>query len=204
MDGNRAVPSEVWISISAMPASGEQGAQGNRVAKRERRAQGVRNAVPKQALQQGGHRRIAGGVIESVPNRHCKSATGPQDPPHLAQSRTTVLEEHQPELADDRIERTIGKGKLFRHPETPIDFGSLAAGNGEHALVAIEANNRTARLNTPRRFSRQNTGSACHIENFLARGELRRIRDSYSPTPERGQARKIPRRPPPRCASLDL
>ena len=73
------------------------------------------------------------------------------------------------------------KGSDSAIPRRQSIAGSLAASNGEHALVAIEADNRTARLNTPRRFSCQNSRSARHIENLLARRELRRIRDSDRP-----------------------
>ena len=56
----------------------------------------IRDAVSKQPLQQGGHRRIARSAVERTPNRHGEPATWPQDPPHLPQCGDPVLKNIKP------------------------------------------------------------------------------------------------------------
>lgn len=87
-----------------------QRAQRGRIAEHERRTKRIGNTLAEQPLEQRRERRLAGRAFERIADCNGKAAAGPQHALHFAQRGDAIVEEHQTELAHDRIEARVGKG----------------------------------------------------------------------------------------------
>ena len=77
-------------------------------------------------------------MLDRITDRHRQAAAGAQHAPHLAQGGGTVFEEHQAELAHDRVEAGAREGQRLRAAVVPFDVRALAPGYREHLRVGIE------------------------------------------------------------------
>ena len=176
----------------------EQGPELSQITEHERRAQPGRDLLPEQPLQQRGHLGVAGRGLEPVPDRDREPTARPQHPQHLLECALAVVEEHQPELADHGIELAHAVRQGLGQPFAPGDLGRLPPGDGEHALVAVEARDLAGRSGPPCRLARQHAGAAGDVQDLMARAECPPRPRPAAPIPGRAPERRIPHRPRPR------
>jgi hypothetical protein len=79
-----------------------------RVAQREGRAKRVADVAAEQAIEQPCKRTVPGRVIHRVEDGHGQRRARAEHPHHFAQRLRLVIEEHQGELADNRVEAVVG------------------------------------------------------------------------------------------------
>ena len=92
-----------------------------------------------------------------------------------------VLEEHQAELAHDRVEALGVEGERLGSAASPVESRGLASRNRQHALVDVEPDRRAARADARRNRPRQHTRAACDVEHAIAGTERDGIRHAISP-----------------------
>jgi hypothetical protein len=67
-----------------------------------------------------------GVVIVGLPDRKREQTAGPQHPGELFECRPLVVEEHDSELANERVERAVLEGQRFGRGLLERDAGQLA------------------------------------------------------------------------------
>ena len=136
--------------------------------------------------QEVGEPAVACGLQDWPTDRDREPPTGRQDPPHLAQSRGGVGEEHERELADDGIERAVGERQVQRIAAAPIDRRLQPPRHGEHVVVEIEAGHRPGGTDAGERAAREDAGAACDVQDPVARPDLRDLGHDGRPLGEQG------------------
>jgi hypothetical protein len=70
----------------------------------------IRRSRCSSALKPGLSSTVAGTQLDRVPDREHHAAARAEDAAHFANGRRSVLEGHQAELTDDRVETRVGEG----------------------------------------------------------------------------------------------
>ena len=159
-----------------------QRAQRSRIAEHERCTERIGNTLAEQPLEQRRERRVAGRVLERIANRHGKAAAGPQHALHLAQRGDTIVEEHQAELADDRVEARVGERQRLGAAVVPFDVRHACAepppaSRGWHR---VRAPRHPARRDLPP----QRSTRRCHTRRRARAGPTAMFAASHSTGPQ--------------------
>ena len=154
------------------------------VPKNEGRSKGIRYTVAEQSLQQVGKRRVARRVVKRVADGNGDSPVRAQHAQHLAQGKGAIVEEHQTELADDRVETPVGERQGLGAAFPPFDARALAARHRQHVGVGIKARDGPLRSNPLERGAGKNAGPAGDVQYALAAPDPGRVGDDRTPLPE--------------------
>ena len=184
MLGNRAVPRCVEISTALHAHAVEERGQLLPITQGEWGPQRVGGRSAREPFEQCHLVRIGLRPLEGLPHRHRHAAARRQDPRHLPKRPGAIPEEHQAELADDRVERGVREGQGLGRPFPPLDGRSQPLGHREHPPPGVQARHRPFAPHAPGRLPGQDPGAAGHVQHPLARPELRRLRDARGPLPE--------------------
>jgi hypothetical protein len=147
---------------------GEQRSELLAIAEHEGRAQSVGGLRAGDALEEVDLRRECGHGVETAPHRDRHASAGREDAQHLAQRLAPVAEEHQAELADDRVERTLLEGQRLGATLAPFDTAREASGDRQHSRIEVQADDGARRAHALRRLAREHARPARDVEHALA------------------------------------
>ncbi len=91
------------------------------------------------------------------------------DARHLADRRRAIGQEHQRHLAQDDVERAVGERERCGVGLPPFDVGTDPAGDGEHRLVEVDADDAGSRPGQVSCGAGDDAGTAGDVEHAAAR-----------------------------------
>jgi hypothetical protein len=126
-------------------------------------------------------RAIPGSSLQPVPDRDRCSPTWAEHAPHLDQRLRLVLEEHQTELAQSRVEGLVLERQVLSAAFCPVQIALFTPGDREHVGIAIQARYRALRSNPYPRRCRHRAAPAGHVEHPVASVQARGVDQACGP-----------------------
>jgi len=116
-----------------------------------------------------------GTVLDAPPHHQSQAAARPRDAIHLTQRSPAIGEKLQPELTVHDVKRTVRERHRHGTGFPPCYgraggrlAGDTGGGDGEHAAIQVEADDRARSTHALRSESGDNAGAAGNIQDALA------------------------------------
>ena len=129
-------------------------------------------------------------LVERAGHEHGDGAAVAHHARHLVQGETSIDEEHQRHLAQRHVEGAVGERQRGRVALPPVDVRPHASGDGEHRLVEIEADDRSAGADEVGSGAGDDPRPARDVEDRLPRRHAGDARRGSAPTGRRSSARR--------------
>ena len=107
-------------------------------------------------------------MLQLIPHGDGEAPARDQDARHLAQRLPAVAEEHQAELADHRVERTVIERQRFRAALAKVDARRELTGDRDHSGIEVERRDRSTGPHSRSGLAGHDARATGDVEDALA------------------------------------